>query len=283
MKKEIDNRISYLGPKGTYSEQAALIHKNQKENLIVPKKSLFEVLESVEKKINIEGIIPIENSRVGTIIEVIDYLIKSKNLFLNEEILVPIEACLITKNKIDSLDYITEIISKPEAINQCNEWIRKNLNEDVILTESTSTGDAVISLNNHNSSVAAIGPERAAMINEYYIFEKGIQDFKNNITRFVVISNNSSKKSGKDKTSIAFDFKTKDKSGLLLSALECFSKRNINLQKIESRPKGTQIGEYIFIIDFNGHKEDKLVIDALNELSKITTLLKVLGSYRRSY
>ena len=283
MKKEIDNRISYLGPKGTYSEQAALIYKNQKENLIVPKKSLFEVLESVEKKINIEGIIPIENSRVGTIIEVIDYLIKSKNLFLNEEILIPIEACLITKNKIDSLDYITEIISKPEAINQCNEWIRKNLNEDVILTESTSTGDAVISLNNHDSSVAAIGTERAAMINEYYIFEKGIQDFKNNITRFVVVSNNPSKKSGKDKTSIAFDFKTKDKSGLLLSALECFSKRNINLQKIESRPKGTQIGEYIFIIDFNGHKEDKLVIDALNELSKITTLLKVLGSYPRSY
>ena len=121
------------------------------------------------------------------------------------------------------------------------------------------------------------------MINEYYIFEKGIQDFKNNITRFVVVSNNPSKKSGKDKTSIAFDFKTKDKSGLLLSALECFSKRNINLQKIESRPKGTQIGEYIFIIDFNGHKEDKLVIDALNELSKITTLLKVLGSYPRSY
>ena len=87
MKKEIDNRISYLGPKGTYSEQAALLHKNQKENLIVPKKNLFQVLESVEKKRNSEGIIPIENSRVGTIIEVIDYLIKSKNLFLNEEIL----------------------------------------------------------------------------------------------------------------------------------------------------------------------------------------------------
>ena len=244
MKKEIDNRISYLGPKGTYSEQAALIHKNQKENLIVPKKNLFEVLESVEKKTNYEGIIPIENSRVGTIIEVIDYLIKSKNLFLNKEILIPINICLITKNKIDSLDYITEIISKPEAMNQCNE--------------------------------------RAAIINDYYIFEKGIQDFKNNITRFIVISNNPSKRSGKDKTSIAFDFKTKDKSGLLLAALECFSKRNINLQKIESRPKGTQMGEYTFIIDFNGHIEDKLVIDALDELSKITTLLKVLGSYPQS-
>ena len=180
------------------------------------------------------------------------------------------------------MDYITEIISKPEAINQCNEWIRKNLNKDVILTESPSTAEAVSSLNNLDSNVAAIGTERAAIINDYYIFKRGIQDFKNNITRFIVISNNPSKRSGKDKTSIAFDFKTKDKSGLLLAALECFSKRNINLQKIESRPKGTQMGEYIFIIDFNGHIEDKLVIDALNELSKITTLLKVLGSYPRS-
>ena len=190
--------------------------------------------------------------------------------------------CLITKNKIDSLDYINEIISKPEAINQCNEWIRKNLNKDVILTESPSTAEAVSSLNNLDSNVAAIGTERAAIINDYYIFKRGIQDFKNNITRFIVISNNPSKRSGKDKTSIAFDFKTKDKSGLLLAALECFSKRNINLQKIESRPKGTQMGEYIFIIDFNGHIEDKLVIDALDELSEITTLLKVLGSYPRS-
>ena len=86
--------------------------------------------------------------RVGTIIEVIDYLINSKNLYINHELLLPIEACLITKENIENLDQIRELISKPEAINQCNEWISKNLRKDIVITGSPSTAEAVESLNN---------------------------------------------------------------------------------------------------------------------------------------
>ncbi|NCG35119.1 MAG: prephenate dehydratase [Dehalococcoidales bacterium] len=277
--KNIKSDISFLGPKGTYSEAAALLYKNNDEKFLVAKKNIFEVLESVEKGINKEGIFPIENSRVGTIIETIDYLINSKNLFINHKILIPIEACLIAKSKNLNVKDITEIISKPEAINQCNLWINKYLRKDIKITESPSTGEAVANLKNMPEGVAAIGPERAALINSHYILEKGIQDYKNNVTKFVVVSNNKYSKSTKDSTTIAFGFKVSDQSGLLLSALECFSKRNINLQKIESRPTGTELGNYIFIIDFNGHVEDKKVGEALQELRKITSLLKILGSY----
>jgi prephenate dehydratase len=277
--KKIKNELSFLGPSGTYSESAALIYKNNDKKVLVPKKNIFEVLESVEKGIHKECIVPIENSRVGTVIETIDYLLNSKNLFINHKILIPIEACLISKSENLNLKDITEIISKPEAINQCNLWINKYLRKGIKITESPSTGEAVANLKNLPDQVAAIGPERAALINNHYILEKGIQDYKNNVTKFVVVSNNKSSKTGKDSTTIAFGFKVSDEAGLLLSALECFSKRNINLQKIESRPKGTKLGNYIFIIDFNGHAEDKDVNEALQELKKITSLFKVLGSY----
>ena len=276
--EENKKNLSFLGPVGTYSEAAALEYKKDAYNLI-PKANLSEVLNSVVANTSEEAILPIENSRVGTIIEVIDYLINSKNLFINHELLLPIEACLITKENIKNLDHIREIISKPEAINQCNEWISKNLRKDIVITGSPSTAEAVESLNNLSDSVAAIGPERAAVIHKKHIVKKGIQDYKNNVTRFVVISNKENKPSGRDKTCIAFDFKNTDKAGLLFTALQCFSKRNINLQKIESRPKGTKLGDYIFIIDLNGHVQDENIKEALKELKQVTSFLKVLGSY----
>ena len=278
-KKDID--ISYLGPSGTYSEEAALIYKDYKDELLVPQKTIYDVLETVETSKNDEGIVPIENSRVGTILETIDYLIKSKNLYINQEILLPIEACLITKSKLDDLSNLKEIISKPEAINQCNLWIKKNLNDNIKLTEYPSTAEAVSDLKNLDCNIAAIANARSAEINQCHIQEKGIQDYKNNITRFVVVSNKQNKKTDNDKTSIAFDFKVSDEAGLLFKAVECFAKRNINLVKIESRPKGNEIGNYIFIIDFDGHIEDNLISEALDELSKITSFLKVLGSYSK--
>ncbi|MBA47254.1 MAG: prephenate dehydratase [Dehalococcoidia bacterium] len=278
MNKE-ESKLSYLGPKGTYSEEAALIYTNYKENILSPKKNIFDVLDSVETSDENKGIVPIENSRVGTILETIDYLINSKNIFINKEILLPIEACLITKEKTTDLSEIREIISKPEAINQCNLWIKKNLTKNIKLTEYPSTAEAVSDLRNLDSSVAAIANSRSAEINNCNILVKGIQDYKNNITRFAIVSNYRNDRSGNDKTSIAFDFKVSDEAGLLFKALECFAKRNINLAKIESRPKGNEIGNYIFIIDFDGHIEDKLIAEALDELSRITSLLKVLGSY----
>jgi len=274
-----ETNLSYLGPSGTYSEEAALIYTRNNELLLSPKKTIYDVLDYVENSDNNKGIVPIENSRVGTILETIDFLINSKNLYINKEVLLPIEACLITKNTISDLSKIKEIISKPEAINQCNLWIKQNLIKNIKLTEYPSTAEAVSDLKNLDNSVAAIANARSADINNCNIAVRGIQDYKNNITRFAIVSNYQNDRSGNDKTSIAFDFKVSDEAGLLFKALECFAKRNINLAKIESRPKGNEIGNYIFIIDFDGHVKDVEISEALDELSKITSLLKVLGSY----
>tara|TARA_B100000686_G_C16782860_1_gene973147 strand:+ start:764 stop:1606 length:843 start_codon:yes stop_codon:yes gene_type:complete len=274
-----ETNLSYLGPSGTYSEEAALIYTRNNELLLSPKKTIYDVLDYVENSDHNKGIVPIENSRVGTILETIDFLINSKNLYINKEVLLPIEACLITKNTISDLSKIKEIISKPEAINQCNLWIKQNLIKNIKLTEYPSTAEAVSDLKNLDNSVAAIANARSADINNCNIAVRGIQDYKNNITRFVIVSNYQNDRSGNDKTSIAFDFKVSDEAGLLFKALECFAKRNINLAKIESRPKGNEIGNYIFIIDFDGHVKDVVISEALDELSKITSLLKVLGSY----
>ena len=173
-------KLSYLGPASTYSEEAALEY-NKKRYQLVPKKTIFDVLDSVESSQIDKGIIPIENSRVGTILETIDFLVESKNLYINHEILLPIEACLITKNNDTALSNIKEIISKPEAINQCNLWIKKNLVKDIKLTEYPSTAEAVSDLINHDSSVAAIANSRSAEINNCTVLERGIQDYKNNI------------------------------------------------------------------------------------------------------
>ncbi len=274
-----ETNLSYLGPSGTYSEEAALIYTRNNELLLSPKKTIYDVLDYVENSDHNKGIVPIENSRVGTILETIDFLINSKNLYINKEVLLPIEACLITKNTISDLSKIKEIISKPEAINQCNLWIKQNLIKNIKLTEYPSTAEAVSDLKNLDNSVAAIANARSADINNCNISVRGIQDYKNNITRFAIVSNYQNDRSGNDKTSIAFDFKVSDEAGLLFKALECFAKRNINLAKIESRPKGNEIGNYIFIIDFDGHVKDAVISEALDELSKITSLLKVLGSY----
>ena len=271
-------KLSFLGPVGTYSETAALMYKKD-EHTLIPEANITEVLSGIENELYDEGILPIENSRIGTIIEVIDYLIKSKSLYINHELLLPIEACLISKKKTTKLNEIKEIISKPEAIGQCNQWISERLRKDIVIKGYPSTAEAVESLKGLPDYVAAIGPERSAIINKNHIIKKGIQDYKNNTTKFVVISKKENKPTGKDKTTIAFDFKISDKAGLLFTALQCFSKRDINLQKIESRPKGTQIGDYIFIIDFDGHVNDKKITEALSELSKTTSFLRVLGSY----
>ena len=271
-------KLSFLGPVGTYSETAALMYKKD-EHTLIPETNITKVLLGIENELYDEAILPIENSRIGTIIEVIDYLIKSKSLYINHELLVPIEACLISKKKTTKLSEIKEIISKPEAIGQCNQWITERLRKDIVIKGYPSTAEAVESLRGLPDYVAAIGPERAAIINKNHIIEKGIQDYKNNTTKFVVISRKENNPTGKDKTMIAFDFKISDKAGLLFTALQCFSKRDINLQKIESRPKGTQIGDYIFIIDFDGHVNDEKITEALSELSKTTSFLKVLGSY----
>ena len=270
--------VAFLGPEGTYTDEACYFHAPNDER--VPFASLGLVTSALEEGKVDEAVVPIENSLGGTVIEVVDYLITSKNAHIIGEILLPIDHCLITRPGVKISD-IRVVKSKQEALTQCREFLSNELR----LAEqipTTSTALAVTDLKESDNRTAAIGPRRSAELAGLPILAQGIQDRQNNVTRFAVLSSNSESNTGSDKTSIAFDFDRADAPGLVYGALSPFADRGINLLKIESRPTGKGMGNYIFLLDFEGRINDANVHEAIMELTKHTSTFKVFGSYPRA-
>ena len=270
--------VAFLGPEGTYTDEACYFYAPTDER--VPFASLGLVTSALEEGKVEEAVVPIENSLGGTVIEVVDYLITSKNANIIGEILLPIDHCLITRPGVNISD-IRVVKSKQEALTQCRKFLSNELNlAEQIAT--TSTALAVTDLKECDERTAAIGPRRSAELAELPILAQGIQDRQNNVTRFAILSSNSESNTRSDKTSIAFDFDRADAPGLVYGALSPFADRGINLLKIESRPTGKGIGNYIFLLDFEGTINDISVHEAITELKKHTSTFKVLGSYPRA-
>jgi prephenate dehydratase len=270
--------VAFLGPEGTYTDEACFFYAPDDER--IPFASLGLVTSALEDGEVDEAVVPIENSLGGTIIEVVDYLIKSKNAYIIAEILLPIDHCLITRPGVQLSD-IRIVKSKQEALTQCREFLSNELRHAEQIA-TTSTALAVTDLKESDDRTAAIGPRRSAELVGLPIFKQGIQDRQNNVTRFAVLSSNGGVNTGSDKTSIAFDFDRSDGPGLVYGALSPFADRGINLLKIESRPTGKGMGNYIFLLDFEGQIDDEHVQEAITELRKHTSTFKVFGSYPRA-
>lgn len=270
--------VAFLGPEGTYTDEACFFYAPDEER--IPFASLGLVTSALEEGIVDEAVVPIENSLGGTVIEVVDYLISSKNSHIVGEILLQIDHCLITRPGVQLAD-IRVVTSKQEALTQCREFLSSELRfaEQI---PTTSTAFAVTDLKQGDNRTAAIGPRRAAEFAGLPILAQGIQDRQNNVTRFAVLSSNGNLRDNADKTSIAFDFDRPDAPGLVYTALRPFADRGINLLKIESRPTGKGLGSYIFLLDFEGQIDAPNVKEAINELQKHTTTFKVFGSYQRA-
>jgi len=270
--------VAFLGPEGTYTDEACFFYAPDEER--IPFASLGLVTSALEEGKVDEAVVPIENSLGGTVIEVVDYLIGSKNANIIGEILLPIDHCLITRPGVQLGD-IRVVMSKQEALTQCREFLSSELRfaEQI---PTTSTAQAVTDLNEGDDRTAAIGPRRSAELAGLPILAQGIQDRQNNVTRFAVLSSNGSAIADSDKTSIAFDFDRPDAPGLVYSALRPFADRGINLLKIESRPTGKGMGNYIFLLDFEGQIDEPHVQEAIAELNKHTTTFKVFGTYPRA-
>lgn len=266
------NNISFLGPKGTFTHEAAYIL----EGNLIPYCTIPAVMESVSNGECQFGVVPIENSIEGPVGLTLDSLAHKFDLKIFKEMVIPINQNLIVNPKTVMND-ITDVYSHSQAIAQCQEFIRDN---EIQPHYAVSTARAAKSILGDKTK-AAIGNSKAAEIYGLEILKPNIQDLDNNETRFVVLSKNDHEPTGRDKTSIIFSI-YEDKPGMLYKILGVFEKESINLTKIESRPSKKGLGKYLFFVDFYGHRKDKTVQNILNELDGLTYFLKVLGSYPES-
>ena len=264
-------RVAYLGPELTYSHQAALSHFGGGCRL-VPRGSLDDVFEEVERGQAQVGVIPVENSTEGGVSAALDRFLES-DLTVCGEVLVPIRHCLMSAGA--GLEGITTVQSHPQALAQCRRWLRRNL-PGARLVEAPSTVSAARAVRNHEEAAAIASPLAAQRLG-LEILARDIQDNPRNLTRFFIVGRIPCPPSGRDKTSLAFTLP--HRPGSLHRALGLFSRRGLNLTRIESRPTKDRPWEYAFFVDLIGHRQDSKVAAALDELEDEVESLKVLGSY----
>ena len=270
-------RLAFLGPAGAYGEEAA--HRYAPDAQHLPYPSNHHVAAAVEDGEADEAVVPIENSLYGSVVDVLDALVDAKRTKIRGELLLPVRHCLIVQPGTKAED-VEKVLSHPQALGQCRSYLANNLPR-ARQEGAASTAAAVEAVSRGDNTFAAIASGRAAGIYGLEILQEGVQDSDVNITRFAVLANEDHPPTGDDKTSVAFDFHT-DAPGLVFSALRPFAERNINLTKIESRPTGSELGRYIFILDFQGHRTDPHVVETLDEIRPHMAILKVLGSFPRA-
>lgn len=265
-------KLSFLGPKGTFTEEACIKYDSVSEHIEYP--TIDMVVASVRDRKTDEGIVPIENSIEGSVNLTLDTILEEQELFIKGEVLLPIRHNLISK--CSDLQEIEIVISHPHALAQCYRHI-KELLPGVEIATAESTAKAAFIASQEGRGIAAIATLRAAQLYDLNVLVRDIQDFDNNITRFIVVSREENSERGDCKTSIVFS--TENKPGSLYNVLKEFAIRGLNLTKIESRPSKKSFGEYIFFVDVDGHKDDDLMKEALKAVRSITSYFRILGCY----
>ena len=268
---ELPMQVAFLGPQSTFTHMATMQQFGTSAQL-VPLKSIPAIFEEVERGRAHYGVVPVENSTEGVVNHTLDMFISSE-LQVIAEIMLEISHNLLSRSGRPEL--IRSIVSHPQPLAQCRHWLETNMPETPLL-DVASTAEAA-RMAAEDESVAAIAGQAAADQYGLQVVKARIEDNPNNFTRFLVIGRNIPARSGDDKTSIMFS--VKDEPGILYRMLEPFSKRRINLAKIESRPMKQKAWEYIFFLDLIGHINDRQIAAAVDELRQHCHFLKVLGSY----
>ncbi len=271
------NRVAYLGPPGTYSEEAALAHDPSAE--LVPCPSVRAAAAAVEAGTAHEAVVAIENSLEGPVTDTLDLLIHDSRLLICKELVLPIRHCLLARAGT-RIEEVRVVFSHPQALGQCRRFIEERLGKAQAVA-SLSTVAAVEQMQAYKGKgpAAAIAPKRAASRYAVHMLAEGIQDAAENTTRFVVLASHDARPTGDDKTSIAFLLE--NRPGQLYRVIKEFADRSINLSKIESRPGKQSLGRYVFLVDFDRHREEPDARAALQAIAGLTSNLKVFGSYPR--
>jgi chorismate mutase / prephenate dehydratase len=265
-------RIAYLGPAGTYSQQAAAEQFGSGATLL-PLASIDAVFDEVERGRAEYGVVPVENSTEGVVAQTLDRFISS-SLSIKAEVLLRIDHCLLAQS--GDAKRVKRIVSHPQSLAQCRTWLAQHF--PGVPVEEVASNAAAAALAARAVGTAAIAGRRAAERYRLKVVAASIQDLPNNVTRFLVVSNDPrAKPTHDDKTSILFA--VPHEAGALFKVLAAFAQQRINLSTIESRPLKGRAWEYVFFIDLAGHADEPSMGKALAALKRRALFVKVLGSY----
>jgi prephenate dehydratase len=270
--------IAFLGPRGTNSEEAALEYGGRDADLRAFA-SIPALTSAVETGLADVAILPVENSLEGPIATTLDLLIHETPLTVCGEVVVPINHVLIGVEG-SPIEGIRKVISHPQALGQCRKFLDRFLGNAEQVAWLSTAGAVQEAVAQNDPTVVAIGPERSHHLYGGTILARNIQDVRGNLTRFIALGTDAPAPTGTDKTMLGFTL-PHDVPGVLVRAMTPFATGNIQLTKMESRPVKGWLGEYVFLIDFEGHRNDPDVAAVLAELETLTDSLKIFGSFPR--
>jgi prephenate dehydratase len=273
-------RIAYLGPRGTFTEDALRAAIGDDEVETIPAATVYDAIIGVREGTADRALVPFENSIEGAVTATLDTLaFDADGVTLVGEYDLPIRHCLIARDQIP-LEGIEVVVSHPQASAQCARFIREQLPQAEVRAAS-STAEAVKLIAESDRPWAALGAESAAALYGAAVLRQGVEDEADNITRFVWVAPEGTVPSGSGpwRTSLVFSELGEDHPGALVEALRVFSDREVNLTRIESRPLRRGLGRYQFFVDIEGAAGDDPLAPAIEALRSKAETVRVLGSW----
>ncbi len=270
-------RVAYLGPLGTFSEEA-VARCDLATGEPVPFPTFADAYRALRRGEVDGALLPIENSIEGSVGASLDLLVHEPGPLIRRELLLPVRQHLLARAGT-GIEDVTRVLSHPQPLGQCSRFLRERLPR-AVLEPTHSTADAARKVAAGEPGAAAIGSSAAAGRYGLVLLAEGIQDVDENVTRFVLLAQADEAPTGRDRTSIAFTL-DRDRPGGLYEVLGEFAGRGINLSKVESRPMKEALGHYVFFLDFEAHRLDGAAADALAGVRSRVHRLYLLGSYPR--
>lgn len=268
-------KVAFLGPEGTFTQQAALKHFGHSA-VTLPFSAIDEVFREVEAGAVNYGVVPVENSTEGVVNHTLDNFMQS-NLKICGEVELRIHHNLMVSD-ITNIQNISRIYSHSQSLAQCRKWLDAHYPKVERIAVSSNAEAAKRLKGEWNA--AAIAGSMAADLYGLKILAEKIEDQPDNSTRFLIIGSQQVPSSGVDKTSIMVAMR--NEPGALHNLLEPFHRHNIDLTRVETRPSRTGVWTYVFFIDFAGHVQDPLISEVMKDVSKRCADLKLLGSYPKA-
>jgi prephenate dehydratase len=281
-------RVGYFGPEGTFTQEALIDSTQGRELELEPYPTIYDTIMAVHTGAVERALVPIENSLEGSVNATLDALaMETQDVAIVGEVVHPIRHCLIARTELE-LSEIEVVVSHPQANAQCARFIRARLPQARVQAGAgVSTADAVRTVAEHDGPWAALGNRLAAERYGCHVLRAGVEDVADNETRFVWLARvgeppgafGDSRPMGPWKTAIVFWGVGAEAPGWLVGCLSEFAEREVNLTRIESRPRKQGLGKYMFFLDLEGRDTEPHVAEALAGMRRHVEILRVLGSF----